>query len=404
MEDVSVLVDDDNLDSNGKQALKVTNGDDSDTGNEESEGEEPETTIAMMLSDEVPLLVTNNVKSKQDDRSHGKSQSARDQKHATEIPTWRDVDNAVSDSVDETSTMCGESSEPYSSDFEGVQNLTSATPSRSAQTIASLIRTEKGNVKLFDQNNETRRVVWNAIIDAKCHIIFINAYPELVDKNQALLRSLLTVAENLGIHTIKQCLQTDAQYTAHLGSLVEPHILLLCRDLKMAACGNIDGYFCLGQNMVLAKKLMEHHAYVYALWFDSNDDALPIGKKPYQSDLLIFLLYDRVFNGAKSIGVKFAECFVEIVSNKANCPEMPIPLLVLVATAVYVALFWKTLGSPGKFNFTGNQFSETYIFHIKFLEKLKMDAPGKFHCMMADIYKAVQALKWKGNDHLASEH
>jgi len=52
--------------------------------------------------------------------------------------------------------------------------------------------------------------------------------------------------------------------------------------------------------------------------------------------------------------------------------------------------FWKTLGSPGKFNFTGNQFSETYVFHVKFLEDLKRDAPGKFHCMMADIYEAVQ--------------
>ncbi|KAG2079134.1 hypothetical protein BDR04DRAFT_1112433 [Suillus decipiens] len=66
---------------------------------------------------------------------------------------------------------------------------------------------------------------------------------------------------------------------------------------------------------------------------------------------------------------------------------MPIPLLALMVTAVwsfllnfllyslifkvYVALFWKTLGSPGKFNFIGNQFSKTYVFHIKFLKDLK---------------------------------
>lgn len=138
----------------------------------------------------------------------------------------------------------------------------------------------------------------------------------------------------------------------------------------------------------------------------SNNDASPIGKKPYQGDLLIFLIYQEVFSGAKSIGIRCSERFVELANNKGNRPEIPIPLLALVATAVwsfllsfmlylfvfkvYAALFWKTLGSPTKFSFTGNQFSETYVFHTKFLEDLKRDAPGKFHCMMADIYEAVQ--------------
>ncbi|KAG2062599.1 hypothetical protein BDR04DRAFT_1168345 [Suillus decipiens] len=118
--------------------------------------------------------------------------------------------------------------------------------------------------------------------------------------------------------------------------------------------------------MVKAKKLMEQPAYIYVLRFDG------------------------IFSGVRSIGVKFAKGFAELANNKGNRPEVPIPLLALVATAVYAALFWKTLGSPGKFNFTGNQFSETYVFHVKFLEDLKMDAPGKFHCMMAHVYEAVQ--------------
>ncbi|KAG2131436.1 uncharacterized protein EDB93DRAFT_1255487 [Suillus bovinus] len=321
MQDVTALFDDDELDSNGEQ-VEITNGDDLDAGREESDNEEPET-MAMMLSDEVPSIVTDK--------------SARDQKHAAEIPTWRDVNNAVSESVDKTSTTCGNSSEPYSSDLEGAPKPTSTACS--AQNVTSLIQTEKGNIKLLDQNHETRQVIRNVIIDAKCYIVFVNAYPELVDKNQNLLQSLLKVAQDLGIHAIKQHLQKDVQYASHLASLVELRIPLLLRDLKMAACANIDSYFRLGQNIVKAKKLMEKHTYVYALRFD-----------------------------------------------------------------VYAALFWKTLGSPGKFNFTGNQLSETYIFHIKFLENLKKDAPGKFHCMMANIYEAVQVLKQKGNNHMVSKH
>ncbi|KAG1769130.1 hypothetical protein EV702DRAFT_1282178 [Suillus placidus] len=440
MRDVTAM-----FDSDEDLEDKPPNGIDTDVDCEESEGEEPEAT-ALMLSDEMPSLVQSR------GNNRDLKQSARERKQAEETPMWRDVDNAVSESVEESTTR-GDSLEPPSSDIEVVQKVASA---------ASLVRTEKGNVKLLDQNLETRRVVRDAIIDAKGHIIFVNAYPELVDKNQVSLQSLLTVAENRSIKAIKKRLQTDAQYAALLGSLVEPRIPLLRRDLKVAACANIDSYFCLSNNIVKAKKLMEQHAYVYALRFDvsslcpfppsptsrsgffivfpylssfantqeqvlyripisfllprpfyslpnfplqqSNDDALPIGKKPYQGELLIFLLHDGVFDGAKSIGVRFSARFVEIARNKAKRPEVPIPLLALVATAIYAALFWKTLGSPGKFNFTGNQFSETYIFHVNFLEGLKKDAPGKFHCMMADIFEAVQALKQKGNDHLASEH
>ncbi|KAG1759184.1 hypothetical protein EDD22DRAFT_956144 [Suillus occidentalis] len=354
------------------------NGSDSDADREESEGEPGDLeSTAMMLSDKVPSLVGNvkvNLKSMQV-KSCGKTQSAHDAKQAAEIPTWHDFDNA--ESTDGTTTACGESSEPYSSNVEGAPEPNSAL-TRSAQTIAALVQTEKGHVKLLDQNNETRRVVWDAIIDAK------------VDKNQVALQSLLTVAANRRVHTIKEHLQTNVQYVAHLASLVEPRIPLLRCDLKVTACTNIDTYFQLSNNVVKAKKLMEQHAYIYALKFDLNNDASPISKKPYQGDLLIFLIYEAVFSGVKSIGIKFVERFAKLANKKGNCPECPIPLLALVATAVYAALFWKTLSSLGKFNFTGNQFSKTYVFHVKFLEDLKQDAPGKFHCMMADIYKAVQ--------------
>ncbi|KAG1811882.1 uncharacterized protein BJ212DRAFT_1301886 [Suillus subaureus] len=380
----STLFNSDELDSDTQVDGK--NGQDSDA-DEESEGEEQETT-AMRLADEVPSFVTNsgdkkmkphNVQSRSKSKSQS-GQSARDRKQAAE---------------------CGGSEEPYSSDIGGT-TVTSATPA--PKSAACLIQYETGKVKLLDQNQETRRVVWDAIMDAKGHLIFVNAYPELVDKNQVALQSLLTVAKKSGAHAIKQRLQEDTQYATQLGNLVEPRIPLLRRDLKEVACANINGYFCLGQSAVKAKKLMEQHAYSYSLKFDSNDNPSPRGNKPYQGELVIFLLHTGIFNGPKSIGVKFAERFIEIASNKAKHPEMPVPLLALVATAIYAALFWKTLGSPGKFNFTGNQFSETYMFHVKFLEDLKKDVPKKFHCMMADIYESVQALKRKGGDNQADEH
>lgn len=98
------------------------------------------------------------------------------------------------------------------------------------------------------------------------------------------------------------------------------------------------------------------------------------------------------FNGSKSVGVVFAHKFTVIVKNKANWPEVSIPMVALTSTSVYAALFWKAQGSPPKFNFTGNQFSEVYVFHVQFLEDLKKNAPQKFHKLMADIFGAIEDL------------
>ena len=258
MQDVSTFFDDAEL--NSDEQVDVENSDSDATDREESDGEEqPKETTAMMLSDEVshtivvavrltiklkvPSLVSNgDIKLKQ---RGGKSQSARDRKQVAEvnrqccqhlstkltdlgfnvqIPTWRDVDDAVSESMDDTT--CGES-EPYSSDIEA----SAAQPATNTSSLASLVRTEKGNVKLLDQNQQTRRVVWDAIIDAKCYIIFVDAYPELVDKNQVSVQSLLTVAKNHGMHSIVQRLQKDNLYASQLASLVSP---LQCASHNMS--------------------------------------------------------------------------------------------------------------------------------------------------------------------------
>ncbi|KAG1870498.1 hypothetical protein C8R48DRAFT_698834 [Suillus tomentosus] len=316
---------------------------DRDTGVNDSELEEDDNDLdaaARMLSDEVASLVTNNQKPQ-------KSSKVSDSGADRLTPTWGDVDDTVSESIESTTTG-GELS--ISSDNEGAVKAklvrTSATKS-----ITLLVRTEKGKVKLLDQNLPTRQVIQAAISEVKCHVMFVHGYPELVEKNQLSTQTLLTVTEKRGMDAIKERLQVDELYALQLGALL---------------------------------------VYIYAMKFDVSNNATPIRNRPYQGELLILLISNQLFHSSRAIGVKFASRFVEIAKNKLKRPEIPIPLLALVATAVYSALLWKSLGSPGKFNFSGNQFSEVYSYHVKSLEQLKHDAPGKFHYMMADIYEAAQ--------------
>ncbi|KAG1825463.1 uncharacterized protein BJ212DRAFT_1474855 [Suillus subaureus] len=368
---------------------------DSDGDSNHISGDEDLDTAATMLLDEVASLITDDWKSQKSKGSacgtvlKDSKVSACDRKQATEIPTWDDVGDTISESVESTTTISGESE--FFSDNDGA--ITRKAQTSAPKSIASLIRSKKGRIKLLDQNPQTRQVVQAAITEVKCYLIFVHGYPELVDKNQLSMRTLLTMAEKHGLHTITEHLQVDEQYASQLGALVDARIPILRHELKDNACANINGYFCLGhKDFAKAKKLMEKVVYAYALKFNTNNNATPIRNKPYQGELLIYLICNQLFLSSKAVGVKFAAHFVEIAKNKAQHPEIPISLLALVATAVYSALLWKSLGSLGKFNFSGNQFSETYNYHVKSLEQLKENAPGKFHRMIADIYEAAHKL------------
>ncbi|KAG1842029.1 hypothetical protein DFJ58DRAFT_807143 [Suillus subalutaceus] len=152
-------------------------------------------------------------------------------------------------------------------------------------------------------------------------------------------------------------------------------------------------YLRLGSNCTAsASALLVNHRYHYFMKFDDDDVPIPVQNKPYLGDIMVHLMKGRYFSGSKSVGVMFAKRFSDIAKNKAKRPEVTIPMIALTATSVYAALFWKAHGAPAKFNFTGNQFSEVYFFHVKFLKDLSAKSPEKFHKLMADIFAAIQDL------------
>lgn len=70
--------------------------------------------------------------------------------------------------------------------------------------------------------------------------------------------------------------------------------------------------------------------------------AIPQANKPYSADILPYLMKGHYFNGTKLVGVKFSDCFKEIVSNKAQRPEVMIPMVALTTTSVY---FWSIINT-----------------------------------------------------------
>ncbi|KAG2126266.1 hypothetical protein DEU56DRAFT_959595 [Suillus clintonianus] len=303
------------------------------------------------------------------------------QPRATKTPVWADTQVVVSDEEHEPIMVLDDSEED--------------NPDHSRRP--TLVWT--------DTDIDTRRVVQRAILEAKVHLTFVNGYPELTEKSLFTRDALLTAARACSVLPIKDRLKSDDSYVTALATLIEARVPLFRTELKDDACAQVTSYYRLGPDCVdTVKALLVNHVYHYEQHFNEKNDPIPQPKKPYFADILPYLMKGRYFNGLKSVGMKFSDRFKEIAQNKAQRPEVTIPMVALTSTSVYAALFWKANGSPSKFNFTGNLFSEVYFFHVKFLEDMKVTAPRKFHKMMADIFEAIQKLCTHGNNALVGSH
>ncbi|KAG2130635.1 uncharacterized protein EDB93DRAFT_1255832 [Suillus bovinus] len=236
-------------------------------------------------------------------------------------------------------------------------------------------------------------VIQGAILEAKAHMTFTSGYPELTEKASFSHQSLLKAARDHGASSVEKKIQVDDEYASALAGLVEARVPLFHGDLKDKACNQVTAYLCLGSNCTAsASALLVNHHYHYFMKFDDDDVPKPVQNKPYLGDIMVHLMKGHYFNGSKSVGVVFVKRFSNISKNKAKRPEVTIPMVALTATSVYAALFWKAHSAPAKFNFTRNQFSKVYFFHVKFLKDLSAKSPKKFHKLMADIFAAIQDL------------
>ncbi|KAG1895819.1 uncharacterized protein F5891DRAFT_1193839 [Suillus fuscotomentosus] len=318
-----------------------------------------------------------------------KTQSAHDQKRANETPVWADTQVVASD--EEPEPMQTAESFPFpSSEPEAVMVSYDCSDSEEDDPDAPVECSGRPKLVQTDTDIDTRRVVQRAILEAKVHMTFVNSYPELTEKSLFMQDALLTAARACGVSPIQDCLKSDDLYVTALATLVEARVPLFHTELKDDACAQVSAYYRLGPDCVnAAKALLVNHVYHYEQHFNEKNDPIPQSNRLYFADILPYLMKGRYFNGLKSVEVNFSDHFKKIANNKAQRPEVTIPMVALTSTSVYAALFWKDNGSPTKFNFTGNLFSEVYFFHIKFLEDMKVTAPRKFHKMMADIFEAI---------------
>ncbi|KAG2127504.1 hypothetical protein DEU56DRAFT_915717 [Suillus clintonianus] len=250
-----------------------------------------------------------------------KTHSACDRKRANETPTWADDSNdgvIASENSEGLKAMPDDHSEHESpkDDFIVVDDDDDDSGHREEP---KLVRSANaGKLKLMDQTSDTCRVVQRAILEAKVHMTFVDA------------------ARTCGVLPIQHRLKTDDSYTSVLSTLVEARVPLFRTELKDDTCAQVTAYYRLGPDCIdTSKALLASHVYHFAQHFDEKNVPIPQAAKPYSADILPYLMKGRYFNGPKSVGVKFADRFKEISGNKAQRPEVTIPMVALTSTSVY---------------------------------------------------------------------
>ncbi|KAF8464506.1 hypothetical protein DFH94DRAFT_686605 [Russula ochroleuca] len=108
-------------------------------------------------------------------------------------------------------------------------------------------------------------------------------------------------------------------------------------------------------------------------------------KWPYQNSRIILVIRDLYFlGGSTSFAHQFASLFpMHLGPNGVTMCEVPIPMVALVATALYAALYEWCTGVHITTGFTANAYLDVYQGHEQ--------KPNAFKTMMANIYSQASA-------------
>ncbi|KAG1836594.1 hypothetical protein C8R48DRAFT_782918 [Suillus tomentosus] len=369
-------------------------------------GSEPVESIAKALFGEVPAIVNTQVADHQKKPAKSKSgrprktrntlsrsptppppvwgsqyrpSSAKEKKYTAEIPMWdspmtrssfgpQPLKHSSKSNTPSPTVQVKEDEEDLS--ILDIKPEPDVPPH--ADTMADLVYTKTGTVRLTDQNLELRKVVQHGILEVKAYIAFTHGYPEIVAKNSYARELLLQAAKHHKTAPIEKRMYVDDEYLSALANLIDARASLFCTEIKDVAYKYTPGYFRLGRNCnAIIDRLLAGHSYIFPQTFDTEGLPSPKRQKPYQGQPIVDTLYETFFKNLKSV-------------------EIPIPMLAMVSTAIHAVLIAKKNKAGEDFKFTGNQFCDIYTYHVALLERIRRTAPVKFHKMMADIYEEVQ--------------
>ncbi|KAI9444384.1 hypothetical protein BJY52DRAFT_1194439 [Lactarius psammicola] len=191
--------------------------------------------------------------------------------------------------------------------------------------------------------------------------------------------SLLLIVTKPGATDILERLQRDQDYMLKITPVPRARICLIRSEIK-ERCNTITMGVFLGFDTALdiveyVRSQLSQYTYTFlrANNCQRTRDALAaISKPPHHYCYPGYVLYRRLNH------------------------EVPVPMVALVATALYATIYeWRT-GEQQVTEFSANAYLDVYHGNVNTLTHIRENREGAFHLMMADIYR--QANTPTGNE------
>ncbi|KAF8260805.1 hypothetical protein EI94DRAFT_1833669 [Lactarius quietus] len=239
-------------------------------------------------------------------------------------------------------------------------------------------------------------IVQDAIDRLRVSLLVRNAFPKPVVAiafTKDALRLAAERSDKPGATTVQARLQDDDEYITKLVSLPRARISLIRSEVKdrmNAIC--FAAILGIGSATEVARvigKQLSCYTYTFPR-VPPNFGAGGLVKRsqPYRNERIIAVIRELYFTGGSaSFASRFGHLFpVHFGDNGRPSREVPVPMVALVATALYATLYeWRT-GEQQAHEFLANAYMDVYAGHVNTLRHIMENREGAFHIMMSDIH------------------
>ncbi|KAN0125340.1 hypothetical protein V8E53_015597, partial [Lactarius tabidus] len=250
-------------------------------------------------------------------------------------------------------------------------------------------------LKLTGQGPIVHSVIVEGIERLWAAMLFNDTFPDVCSALTLIKDCLLTAATYLlpGVMDVLECFNNDADYLSKVTLLPCARICLIQSEVKEHCTTLTVGVFlALGSVAGIIEhvwKQVSSYTYTFpSATFPNAPNGLVMCSQPYQNKCIISAIWDLYFTGGST---SFARWFLYLFLTYEYCEgqinhEVPIPMVALVATALYAALYeWRT-GVQQVAEFSANGYLDVYLGHVNTLKHIREHCAGAFHFMMANIY------------------
>ncbi|KAH8979769.1 hypothetical protein EDB86DRAFT_2835705 [Lactarius hatsudake] len=242
----------------------------------------------------------------------------------------------------------------------------------------------------------------DAIENLQASILFVNAFPDATIAFTLTKDALITATEN---HRhgggIVQCqLQVNDKYLTKLISLARARIPIFRGEVK-DQCDAVSVAPIIAIGSVtdisrLIRKQLSNYTYIFpGAPGNMGITGLVRTSLPYRNARIITVIRDLYFTGGLTSFVsRFHHLFTSHRGEDGvEHREVPMPMVALVATALYATLYEWRGGEQQTTEFSANAYMDAYLANMNTLKHILNHRAHAFHIMMSDIYTQARRVR-----------